>query len=77
MDWINQAQDRDQWMVLMNKSMRLRGFHKLLGNSSVAERGLASQGGLGSLEVATEQSPLITPLIVIINRLRDTDKYTS
>jgi hypothetical protein len=32
MDWIDLAQDRDQWGALVNKVMNL-GFHKMLGNS--------------------------------------------
>jgi hypothetical protein len=30
MDWINLAQDRDQWMALVNTE-RTFGFHKMLG----------------------------------------------
>jgi hypothetical protein len=32
MDWIDLAQDRDQWRDLMNTVMKL-GFHKMLGCS--------------------------------------------
>jgi hypothetical protein len=32
MDWIDLAQDRDQWKALVNIVMNL-GFHKMLGNS--------------------------------------------
>jgi hypothetical protein len=32
MDWIDLAQDRDQWLALVNMVMNL-GFHKILGNS--------------------------------------------
>jgi hypothetical protein len=32
MDWIDLAQDRDQWKALVNTVMNLR-FHKMLGNS--------------------------------------------
>jgi hypothetical protein len=31
-DWIALAQDRDQWMALVNTVMEF-GFHKVLGNS--------------------------------------------
>jgi hypothetical protein len=32
MDWIDLAQDRDQWKALVNTVMNLQ-FHKMLGNS--------------------------------------------
>jgi hypothetical protein len=32
MDWINLAQDRDQWQALVRRVMNF-GFHKMLGNS--------------------------------------------
>jgi hypothetical protein len=32
MDWIDLAQDRDQWRALVNMVMNLQ-FHKMLGNS--------------------------------------------
>jgi hypothetical protein len=32
MDWIDMAQDRDQWRALVNTVLNL-GFHKILGSS--------------------------------------------
>jgi hypothetical protein len=46
MEWIDMAQDRDQWRALVNTS----GFHKVLGISCVAELLAALQEGLSSVE---------------------------
>jgi hypothetical protein len=43
MDWIDLAQNMDQWRVL----------HKMLGNSRVAAQLTASQEGLSSMELVT------------------------
>jgi hypothetical protein len=42
MDWIDLAQDRDQWRILENKVVNL-WFHRMLGNSRVAAQLVASQ----------------------------------
>jgi hypothetical protein len=47
MDWIDRAQDRDQWRALVNTVMNLR----VLGNFRVATRLAASQEGLSSMEL--------------------------
>jgi hypothetical protein len=56
MDWICLAQDRDQWMTLVNTVVNLR-FHKIFGNSSVAEQLAASQEGLCSVELVISVLP--------------------
>ena len=50
MDWSDVAQDRDCWRALMKVVMNLRGFHKILGISSLAEKRFASPEGLCSME---------------------------
>ena len=43
MDWIDLAQDRDRWRVLLNAIMGTFGFHKMRGISRLVEKLLASQ----------------------------------
>jgi hypothetical protein len=45
MDWIDLAQNRDQWRALVNTVMN----HKMLGSSRVAAQLAASQEGLSSM----------------------------
>jgi hypothetical protein len=47
-DWIDLAQDRDQWWALVNTVVNLR-FHKMLGSSRVAVQLAAPQEGFSSL----------------------------
>jgi hypothetical protein len=56
-DWINLVQDRDWWNALVNKVMNLR-WHKMLGNSWLAERLAASQDGLSSTEMVGWSCPI-------------------
>jgi hypothetical protein len=49
-DWIDLAQDRDQWRALVNTAMHF-GFHKLEGNSQVAAQLAASEEGLNSMNL--------------------------
>jgi hypothetical protein len=44
-DWVDVAQDRDQWRASVNTF----GFHKMLGSSCVAAQLTASQEGLSSV----------------------------
>jgi hypothetical protein len=57
MDWIDLAQERDQWRALVNTVRNLRihsfGFHKMLGNSLVVAELAASQEGLSSMELVS------------------------
>jgi hypothetical protein len=45
-DWIDLAQDRDQWRAPVNQVMKL-----LVGKSCVASELLASQEGLSSMKL--------------------------
>jgi hypothetical protein len=47
-DWIDLAQNRDQWRALVNMLMNLR-VHKMLGSSRVAAQLAASEEGLSSM----------------------------
>jgi hypothetical protein len=49
-DWIYLAQDRAQWRTIVSTVIKFT-FHKMRRNSRLAERLLASQGGLYSLEL--------------------------
>jgi hypothetical protein len=49
-EWMYLADDRDQWRVLENMEMDFV-FHKRQGISRLAERLLASQEGLCSMEL--------------------------
>jgi hypothetical protein len=51
MEWIDLAQDRDQWRVLVNTVMNLRVSFKMLGSSWVAAQLIASQEGLSSVSI--------------------------
>jgi hypothetical protein len=48
MDWIDLAQNREQWRALVNTVMTL-GFQKMLGSYSAAAQLAASQEGLSSM----------------------------
>jgi hypothetical protein len=48
MDWIDLAQDMDQWRALVNTLMNLR-FDKMLGNSGVAADLASPQEGFSSI----------------------------
>jgi hypothetical protein len=50
MNGLNLAQDRNQWWAVVNTVLNPLGFRKMLGNSGVAERLVASQEGLVSME---------------------------
>jgi hypothetical protein len=52
MDWIDLAQDRDQWRTLLNTVMNF-GFHKMLGSSSVTAQLVASREWLNSMTLVS------------------------
>jgi hypothetical protein len=47
-DWIDVAQNTDQWRALVSTVMNL-GFHRILGSSRVAAQWAATQDRLSSL----------------------------
>jgi hypothetical protein len=49
MNWIDLAEDREQWRSLVNMVMNLRVPKKMLGSSLVAAQLAASQEGLSSM----------------------------
>jgi hypothetical protein len=57
MDWIDLAQDRDQWMALVN-IVRNFWFHKMLGNSWVAAQMAVYQEGFSSMEIVSSVSSI-------------------
>jgi hypothetical protein len=50
MDWIRLVQDRHQWRDVVNTVMNF-GFHKMLGNSLIAERLAVSQEAFDYMEL--------------------------
>jgi hypothetical protein len=55
MSWIELAQGRNQWRVLLNIVMKFR-FHKMFGSSRVAARLAVSQEGSSSTKLVRERS---------------------
>jgi hypothetical protein len=62
MDWIDLAQDRDQWRALVNTF----GIYNMLGNSWVAAQLATSQEELSSMELVRNVSVYVDPLHFII-----------
>jgi hypothetical protein len=60
MDWIDQAQDRDQWRGLVNTVWTV-GFHKMLGNSWIAAQLAAFQEGLSSMKLGISVNRCAVP----------------
>jgi hypothetical protein len=54
-DWIDLAQDSDQWRTLVNTVINLR-VQNMLENISVAERLVAYQDGLSPMELGVSYS---------------------
>jgi hypothetical protein len=60
-DWIDLAQDRDQWGSLVNKVMNLQ-FHKMLGSFWVAAQFAVSQERLSSMSEWVSYLHMLTEL---------------
>jgi hypothetical protein len=65
MDWIDLAQDKDQWRTLVKTVMNLR-VHKIFRNFLVAEQLLASQEGFNSMELVFSSMTMV-PIILYYN----------
>jgi hypothetical protein len=69
MEWIHLAQDRDNWGGSCEHGNEPSDFHKMSGNSSVAEQLATSQEGLSSMELAEQRKLLLDIKLEQLNSL--------